>query len=98
MKDGIDFFRTLVGLRSRGWKVAVHNDYRIGGKDMTFWLMTHETGAFLKGEGETDMDALMEIDQQARAARRVKSSGGGVESRHTRRIDDPRPLERGTAE
>lgn len=49
-------------IRSRGWTVAVHNDYVLthvydDGRPstvtvMTFWLVTHaETGRFLKGEG-----------------------------------------------
>lgn len=58
--------RVLCDLRKAGWRVAVHNDYRIVDDDMTFWLMTHESGIYLKGEGRTDMDALMEIDAQAR--------------------------------
>jgi len=28
-------------LRENGWMVGVHNDYRQGGKLMTFWLFTH---------------------------------------------------------
>lgn len=31
-------------LRAKGWSVAVHNDYRLGGKRMTFWLFTHPSG------------------------------------------------------
>ncbi len=45
-------------LRAKGWSVAVHNDYRIGGKRMTFWLLTHASGYWIKGEGETDAEAL----------------------------------------
>lgn len=48
-------------LRAKGFAVAVHNDYRQGGKKMTFWVVTREgpdgIEAF-KGEGETDADAL----------------------------------------
>lgn len=45
-------------LRSFGWRVAVHNDYRQDGKLMTFWLFTHPNGFWIKGEGETDATAL----------------------------------------
>lgn len=49
----------LAALRADGWGVAVHNDYRLDGQTMTFWLLTHaETGRFIKGEGPTDQDAL----------------------------------------
>jgi hypothetical protein len=49
-------------LRGRGWSVAVHNDYRLNGQSMTFWLFTSEsTGRFAKGEGHTDQDALDQV-------------------------------------
>ena len=47
-------------LRSAGWAVAVHNDYRLNGKPHTFWLFTRGDRC-VKGEGETDEDALNEI-------------------------------------
>jgi len=50
-------------LRKRGWMVAVHNDYRIGGELHTFWLFTK--GHFCaKGEGRTDADALAQVSQR----------------------------------
>ncbi len=61
----------LEGLRSRGWMVAIHNDYRLKGKNHTFWLFTKDgdsmfpssngkttAGKFLKGEGLSDLEAL----------------------------------------
>lgn len=48
----------LEGLRSKGWAVAVHNDYHLNGEPHTFWLLTHPSGRFVKGEGRTDLDAL----------------------------------------
>jgi len=48
----------LVELRRAGWSVAVHNDYRQGGAQMTFWLLTHPSGRWVKGEGLTDEHAL----------------------------------------
>jgi hypothetical protein len=58
-------------LRAKGLTVAVHNDYRLSGKAMTFWLMTWDTGQSdtfgepisrsFKGEGETDAEALDKI-------------------------------------
>lgn len=46
-------------LRSKGWRVAIHNDYIEHGGLATFWLFTHpESGRFIKGEGATDEIAL----------------------------------------
>lgn len=55
---------TLDSLRSRGWAVAVHNDYRLNGKPHTFWLLT-KGGRCVKGEGETDEEALRQAQEQA---------------------------------
>ena len=41
-------------LRSLGWMVAVHNDYRLGGEHRTFWLFTHVNGTWIKGEAISD--------------------------------------------
>ena len=52
-------------LRAKGWRVAAHNDYRLGGDFRTFWLMTHnDSGRFLRGEGSTDAIALDSIREQ----------------------------------
>ena len=48
-------------LRENGWMVGVHNDYRQDGKLMTFWLFTHPSGRWLKGEGERDEDAVFDV-------------------------------------
>lgn len=48
----------LAQLRDLGWTVGVHNDYRLAGNSMTFWLLTHPDGRYVKGEGLTDADAL----------------------------------------
>lgn len=48
-------------LREAEWVVGVHNDYRQNGKLMTFWLFTHPSGRWLKGEGVTDEDAVFEV-------------------------------------
>lgn len=50
----------LMLLRTFGWSVAIHNDYRQDGHKMTFWLMTKGEVAY-KGEGETDEKALGQI-------------------------------------
>jgi len=47
-------------MRETGWSVAIHNDYRLNGERMTFWLWTHPNGRWVKGEGETDEVALGE--------------------------------------
>jgi len=48
-------------IRKLGWSVAVHNDYFIKGKFHTFWLFTNPDGRYLKGEGETDKEALGKV-------------------------------------
>lgn len=53
-------FELLTDLRHAGWRVAVHNDYNYKGRVFTFWLLTHPTGVFVKGEGATDLEALRE--------------------------------------
>lgn len=58
---------TADDLRRRDLVVAVHNDYRQGGKLHTFWLMTHQQGDTItayKGEGESDAAALDKIRAQ----------------------------------
>lgn len=50
-------------LRSGRWTVAVHNDYIQDGAPMTFWLLTHPNGVFVRGEGSTDIEALEECQQ-----------------------------------
>lgn len=47
----------LETLRSYGWSVAVHNDYRLHGERFTFWLFTRGTRC-VKGEGRSDAEAL----------------------------------------
>jgi hypothetical protein len=54
-------FQLLADIRRNGWKVAVHNDYTYKQVDFTFWLFTHRTGVFVRGEGATDLDALREV-------------------------------------
>ena len=50
-------------LRAQGWRVAVHNDYRQNGRLFTFWLLTMGDRC-VKGEGETDAEALDAIREQ----------------------------------
>lgn len=49
----------LKEIRARGWMVACHNDYKWHGTLMTFWLFTHPNGQWVKGEGVTDEEALV---------------------------------------
>ncbi len=56
--------QTLDDLRAKGWMVAVHNDYRLNGKPYTFWLFTHPSGRWIKGEGETDAQAIADASSQ----------------------------------
>jgi len=55
-------------LRSLGWMVAVHNDYKQNGEFHTFWLLTYPDGKYLKGEGKTDEEALEQIVEELRQA------------------------------
>jgi len=57
----------LAALRSAGWSVAVHNDYRQGGEPFTFWLFTNAAGRAIKGEGRTDAEALAQCLARAEA-------------------------------
>ena len=54
----------LKAFRDAGWMVAVHNDYRLQGKSHTFYLFTHPSGIWVKGEAETDQEALMQAIAQ----------------------------------
>lgn len=56
----------LADLRANGWSVAVHNDYRLNGEHHTFWLFTHPSGRWAKGEGRTDSEALEKVALTAR--------------------------------
>lgn len=58
----IDLAERLRRIRAEGWRVAVHNDYRLDGRDCTFWLFTHPDGRWVKGEGGTDADALLHVE------------------------------------
>jgi len=53
-------------IRAKGWAVAVHNDYRVAGSAHTFWLFTKD-GHALKGEGLTDIDALIRVREALEA-------------------------------
>lgn len=55
---------TLDQLRERGWSVAVHNDYRLAGERRTFWLLTHPSGRWVKGEAVADEAALLDCLRQ----------------------------------
>jgi hypothetical protein len=55
-------------LRRDGWAVAVHNDYKLRGEPHTFWLFTHPSGRWVKGEGPTDADAIAQCVEAASPA------------------------------
>lgn len=69
-EDEAEGIAALRALRSDGWTVAVHNDYRLNGEPHTFWLFTHPSGRWLKGEGRTDGIALRSCIVQAAAPKR----------------------------
>lgn len=58
---------TMVNLlRSHGWMVAIHNDYRddATGTTRTYWMFTHEgLGAFKDADGANDQEAVTAIYQ-----------------------------------
>lgn len=58
----------LGALRNWGFSVAIHNDYRQGDERRTFWLFTHPSGRWIKGEGATDGEALTEALKMAWAS------------------------------
>ena len=64
-EDEAEGIAALRCLREDGWAVAVHNDYRVNGEPHTFWLFTHPSGHWLKGEGKTDGVALRSCVVQA---------------------------------
>lgn len=68
----------LQRLRSDGWSVAVHNDYRLNGEAKTFWLFTHASGRWIKGEGATDDEALRIALGQIEAPTRSASDLAGL--------------------
>lgn len=55
----------LLNMRRCGWRVGAHNDYTVNGKQMTFWLMTHVNGYYVKGEAPTDLEALRMCENAA---------------------------------
>lgn len=62
-------------IRAKGWSVAAHNDYRLGGGAFTFWLFTKD-GRAVKGEGRTDAEALNEVRAAITAAPEIESRHG----------------------
>lgn len=83
--------RILAQMRSEGWTVAVHNDYELDRKPMTFWLFTHPSGVWAKGEGWTDYDALLCAQSQADQRMRHKRDGVSIDDlmeAHTKMLCD----------
>ena len=56
----------LTKLRDHKWSIAIHNDYYLSGKFYTFYLVAHPSGVWLKGEGESDVEALEKIFSMAK--------------------------------
>lgn len=56
----------LKQMRDAGWRVAVHNDYEQGGEFFTFWLFTHPSGLWVKGEACSDTEAIAKAALEAR--------------------------------
>ena len=64
--------QTLTRIRRAGWSVAVHNDYNLNGKKHTFWLFTHPSGLWAKGEGRSDRRALAAAEAQIKERNSVR--------------------------
>jgi len=64
-RDHLIMRHTPFDLRCLGWSVAVHNDYKLNGARFTFWLLT-KGDRCVKGEGQTDLQALDTIRAQLR--------------------------------
>lgn len=62
-------------LSENNWSVAVHNDYRQNGGKYTFWLFTHPSGRWVKGEGGTDEAAIADAAAHARALATEREDG-----------------------
>ena len=60
MYDADMMYSVLNEIRSNGWSVAVHNDYRLNEQFHTFWLFTKGNLA-IKGEGTSDLEALFQV-------------------------------------
>lgn len=76
LRENLATFRKLASLRQHGWTVAVHNDYILDGVHMTFWGFSrgHQ---WVKGEGETDLEALNDVLEEVRElGAAVKKVGG----------------------
>ena len=65
-------YSALERLRRGGWRVAVHNDYMLGGMPHTFWLFTRGDLA-AKGEGKSDGEALLAAEAEAHRVLRRNS-------------------------
>ena len=82
--------KALARLRKAGWMVAVHNDYNLNGKKNTFWLFTHESGIWAKGEGRTDRKALAIAEEQVKQRELLIPllDGSAVREERDRQIED----------
>lgn len=69
-EDEEQFFvleNVLGEIRAKGWYVAAHNDYAIGGERGTFWRFTNpERRMSVRGEGSADDIALAQVRKQIR--------------------------------
>lgn len=74
IENDVTITNVLNLLRSANWSVAVHNDYFVNDKPATFWLFTHPSGLWVKGEGWTDGEALAQAAKQA--ADRLRAIAG----------------------
>ena len=75
VSDDASLLDMLAFLRAAGWMVGVHNDYRQDGKLHTFWLFTHRSGEYIKGEGLSDEEAVRMAFRSMRKAFRSMRKG-----------------------
>lgn len=62
----------LEKLRCNGWTVAIHNDYKIHDVLYTFWLFTHSSGVWIKGESQSDALAVRDCLIEAQNMKLIK--------------------------
>lgn len=78
-------------IRSRGWTVAVHNDYKSDGKLETYWLFIHPSGLYAEGSGETDAEALRAVWLQPAVREALAPPAENEESSGERKWDSAAP-------
>lgn len=70
----------LNAMREGEWSLAAHADFEQDGKRRVFWLWTHPYGGWIRGEGATDRESLLDciaVMTKGRAASASSPPSGG---------------------